>query len=421
MRKYSYLLSLFVALALTIVLAQKSHAVYDPNAKHSKWFHDSIVNDPTVKSTVEVKAQRTYPVSTLGADGKPIIQNKPQKSTIKLGASASNVGKGLIRRTPAAAITYAVTALLGKAVDWVMDAENNRIKYKDPNNASGSPTPNDQYYWKGGKSEPSRTALDACRQEIIYWAPYDKPLLVGSEYIDPLPNELDRVSCMGLKDGAPRRVTSINRYKNPTYDPAAPPATPDWQYIPIDTVAQQVIANADAGHAPSMEVMNNTALDMLEAGLLDAQLEAAAEPKQFGQGETDPTDQSQTPTDPETPTDPTDPTPNPDAKPFELPPFCAWATKVCSFIDWMQAEPPEPPESGEVDVQIPDSNMHEGILERLYINMPAQCPPDPILEFMGAKIPFPMSVFCQFAEMMKPLILLFAYIKGLSIIGNGLT
>src|SRR5699024_10181528 len=57
--------------------------------------------------------------------------NKPQKSTIKLGASVSNVGKGLIKRTPAAAITYAVTALLGKAVDWIMDAENNRIKYID--------------------------------------------------------------------------------------------------------------------------------------------------------------------------------------------------------------------------------------------------------------------------------------------------
>lgn len=414
-RKYVSVL-LFIIFGF-FVFQSFANAAYDPNAKHSKWFHDSIVNDPTVKSSVEVKAQRTYPVSTLGPDGKPIIQNKPQKSTIKLGASASNVGKGLVRRTPAVAITYAVTALLGKAVDWVMDAENNRIKYKDPNDSSGSPTPNDQYYWKGGKSEPSSTALDACRQEIIYWAPHDSPLLVGSEYIEPLPDELDRVRCMGLKDGAPRNVTAITRYNNPTYDPAAPPATADWQYIPIDVVAAKVIANADAGHAPSMEVMSNTALDMLEAGLLDAQLEAAAEPKQFDAGETDPTDPTQTPTDP---TDPTDPTPNPDAKPFELPPFCSWATKVCSFIDWMQAEPPEPPESGEVDVQIPDTNMHEGILERLYIDMPAQCPPDPVLEFMGARIPFPMSVFCQFAAMMKPLILLFAYIKGLSIIGTGL-
>ena len=382
-RKYINILLFFIV--GFFVFQSFANAAYDPNAKHSKWFHDSIVNDPTVKSTVEVKAQRTYPVSTLGADGKPIIQNKTQKSVIKLGASASNVGKGLIKRTPAAAITYAVTALLGKAVDWVMDAENNRIKYKDPSAVGGL---NAQCEFDGKKI----TAVALCGKN-------------GSTVVS-----INSIGSLQCSDG--------NNYgancKNITN-------TPDvYEYIPIDTVAQKVIDNANSGHAPSMEVMNNTALDMLEAGLLDAQLEAAAEPKQFGQGETDPTDPN-APTNPETPTDPTDPTPHPDAKPFELPPFCAWATKVCSFIDWVQAEPPEPPESGEVDVQIPDSNMHEGILERLYINMPAQCPPDPILEFMGAKIPFPMSVFCQFAEMMKPLILLFAYIKGLSIIGNGLT
>ena len=383
-------------LFLVLAFAEKSHAVYDPNAKHSKWFHDSIVNDPTVKSTVEVKAQRTYPVSKLGADGKPIIQNKTQKSVIKLGASASNVGKGLIRRSPGVAITYAVTALLGKAVDWVMDAENNRVKYKDSDSVSDPSAYTSPWVWdyKGinyySHESVGRAICSANNKSYLY-------------------SDSTSVTCSGGGYSY-----GLSRNPNPLYKTTP---TDSYKYIPIDTVAQQVIANADAGHAPSMEVMNNTALDMLEAGLLDAQLEAAAEPKQFDAGETDATDPNQTPTDP---TDPTDPTPNPDAKPFELPPFCSWATKVCSFIDWMQAEPPEPPESGEVDIQTPDANMHEGILERLYIDMPAQCPPDPVLEFMGARIPFPMSVFCQFAAMMKPLILLFAYIKGLSIIGNGL-
>lgn len=417
MRNYSYSVLFFIPFALFLVLAfaQKSHAVYDPNAKHSKWFHDSIVNDPTVKSTVEVKAQRTYPVSKLGADGKPIIQNKPQKSTIKLGASVSNVGKGLVRRTPAAAITYAVTALLGKAVDWVMDAENNRIKYRDPAAGGGAAAPAD---------DAGYVFFDKRYPDVTYPTRYAACQAISSSIsgIWTFHSYAPDGSCR-YTTGSPPSTNTYGMGESRKLAPAGGatvPAGDDYKYLPIDAVAAQVISNADAGHAPSMEVMNNTALDMLEAGLLDAQLEAAAEPKQFGQGETDPTDPN-APTNPETPTDPTDPTPNPDAKPFELPPFCAWATKVCSFIDWMQAEPPEPPESGEVDVQIPDSNMHEGILERLYIDMPAQCPPDPILEFMGAKIPFPMSVFCQFAEMMKPLILLFAYIKGLSIIGNGLT
>ena len=116
-------------------------------------------------------------------------------------------------------------------------------------------------------------------------------------------------------------------------------------------------------------------------------------------------------TDPETP-------PNPEG----LPAFCSWASGVCEFMNWVKTEPTEPPDGdGDITVEIPEATMHEPILERLYINMPAQCPPDPVLEFMNARIPFPMSVFCQFATMMKPLILLFAYIKGLSIIGTGLS
>lgn len=109
------------------------------------------------------------------------------------------------------------------------------------------------------------------------------------------------------------------------------------------------------------------------------------------------------------------------AKPFELPAFCSWASIVCETAEWLKKDPVIDESSGDIEVQKTDETMHVGILERLYIDMPAQCPDDPLLEFMGAKIPFPMSVFCQFASMMKPLILLFAYIKGLSIIGNGLT
>ncbi|WP_201617451.1 virulence factor TspB C-terminal domain-related protein [Psychrobacter urativorans] len=112
----------------------------------------------------------------------------------------------------------------------------------------------------------------------------------------------------------------------------------------------------------------------------------------------------------------------PDAVPFALPAFCTWASVVCEFTEWVKTEPEEPPEgSGMIDIEEPSETMHEGILERMYISMPAECPPDVPLEFMDVKIFFPMHIFCQFASMMKPLILLFAYIKGLSIIGTGLS
>ena len=106
---------------------------------------------------------------------------------------------------------------------------------------------------------------------------------------------------------------------------------------------------------------------------------------------------------------------------LNIPDFCTFGKPICDFVDWVKTDPQTPPEDGDIEPEQADPTMHQGILERLYINMPASCPPDPILTFMGANIPFPMSVFCQFASMMKPLILLFAYIKGLSIIGTGLS
>ena len=407
MRKYSYLLSLFVALALTIVLAQKSHAVYDPNPKHSKWFHDSIVNDPLNKSTVKVEAQKTYPVSTLDQNGKPIKQIRNAKATIKLGANAGNVGKSLLKRAPHIAITQAVTALLLKSVDWVMDEKNNGVRY--------TAKETDEDVWcKTSVYKPSECSKDYMTLLKNQCTAHGS----GYSFDEILPVRSDGSYYARCKPGGGATAYPV-KVNEPAQD----------IIIPINDIADKIIEQAAAGEAPAMQVMNDAALDALEAGLLDSQLDAASnvpqpDPQAITQAQYDNPDYPEagtgSGTGPETPTDPETPT-NPEAKPFELPPFCSWASKVCDFIDWVKTEPSEPQESGEVDVEIPDSNMHEGILERLYINMPAQCPPDPILEFMGAKIPFPMSVFCQFAEMMKPLILLFAYIKGLSIIGNGLT
>ena len=402
MRKFIYLFTSFVALALLTINA--SHAVYDPNAKHSKWFNDSIVNDPLVKSSVEVKAQRTYPVSTLDSEGKPILQNKTQKSTVKLAANANRVGKTLFKRVPVGVITQALLGLGIGALDWVLDPANNAVKYTLPGGQSGV---GQNYPWImpnfniGGYS-----ATDACklffstRNKAFHSVQSYGPDNYGCFYSTPTPSNPNASSLAEY-------VTRNKNYQGETQPPSVEKS------IPMDDVAQQVIKDADAGDPAAQQVMSDTALDMLEEGLLDSSLEAAAEPKQFDEGETDPTDPSQSP-DPETPTDP-------ETQPFQFPPFCDWASKVCDFIDWVQTEPIDPDESGDISVEQPDPDMHVGILERLYIDMPAACPADPILEFMGAKIPFPMSIFCQFAEMMKPLILLFAYIKGLSIIGNGLT
>lgn len=411
-RKY---ITILLFIMLGFFLFRSAFAVYDPNPKHSKWFHDSIVNDPLTKSAVEVKAQRTYPVTvTNPSTGAKDTITKVQRTVVKLGPPVANVGKKLLKGGAQVAVATAVYDILGKTVDWVMDPENNAVKYKDP--AVLVP------------SSGSSPAFNIVKVGDV-WS-FNKGELTAST-----PHQLCAIySYSGGSSNAGAGNITATTATCYYYPPGSvePTPTPDsYKYISIDQVAKKIIDNAAKGHAPSMEVMTNTALDMLEQGLLDTQLESAAEPKQFGANESDPlggssptpdpeTDPTPDP-DPETDPDGESPTPAPESEPFELPPFCAWATKVCDFIDWVQTPPSDPEDgAGDIEVEKPDPDMHVGILERLYIDMPAECPPDPVLEFMGAKIPFPMSVFCQFASMMKPLILLFAYIKGLSIIGNGL-
>lgn len=413
--KYLQLLLLFIV--SSFVFSSANAAPKPPPEGGYKWDKARVaVQRDQARLNLGVSAQKTYPVSTLDQHGKPINGTRTATSTIKVAPTANKVGKTLMKRTPMTAIGYAVTALLGRAVDWVLDPANNAVKYKDPNAGAGQLG---EYYYQNAYYPGN-----ASRKNYSTWqAACNSPEAIANLGKDSYVVRSDGIVCIIYSSGNSREMNvSINKIKNPDYDPAAP--TDDYKYLPIDTVAAQVISNADAGQAPATQVLSDTVLDMFNAGELDSQLDSAADPRQPDPdfdpsggtgGETDPDGE----TGGETPDPDPNPDPNEQPKPTEWPAFCDWAFKVCDFVDWMQADPPEDGD-GDVSVEEPDANMHVPILERLYISMPAQCPPDPVLEFMGAKIPFPMSVFCQFAQMMKPLILLFAYIKGLSIIGNGL-
>lgn len=414
MRKFIYLFTSFVALALFMV--QLSFAA-DPNdyRKPNMWASERTINDSINKSSVTVEASKTYPVSTLGADGKPIKQMRTAKSTITLAASAKNVSKTLFKRTPAIAISYAVTALLGKSVDWLLDEENNSLKYLGD---GGTVLRYICNYNQCKNRNP--VYLDELKSKFL-----SESGLYGTdgvfEFRGTHVSGSSTVSVWYVLNGANYNVgSSFDEEQHET----------PYVHIPIDDVSNQIISDAQSGENAAMQVMTDSALDALEAGLLDAQLDAASDipqpdPEEISQSEYDGSTDPDPDPEPQCPSgytkEPSGACVKTEQTLMEFPPFCDWASKVCDFIDWVQTEPIDPGESGDISVEQPDPDMHVGILERLYIDMPAACPADPILEFMGAKIPFPMSIFCQFAEMMKPLILLFAYIKTLSNIGNGFT
>lgn len=397
------LVAFFLSFVL-IFISVPSFAVYDPNPKHSKWFHDSIVNDPLTKSAVEVKAQRTYPVTvTNPATGAKDTITKVQRTVVKLGPPVANVGKKLLKGGAQVAVATAVYDILGKSVDWVMDPENNRIKYTDQ--TSSLPKEEDGYYYSNFEGVRYYSPADICD---AYSAFNNIPPLVGSY----------RSYSFVCKSSSGADVIKFNVFRNNDYVPSN---SSQDKYIPIDTVAQKVIDNAAAGDAPSMEVMTNTALDMLEQGLLDTQLESAAQPKQFGANESDPLGgSSPTPdpeTDPETDPDSESPTPAPETEPFELPPFCSWATKVCDFIDWYQ----DPADNSDTEIDLPEPDIEDVDTD---IDFGGSCPDDfgftadfRIFQFEFVLMPF--SKFCPLlSTYIKPVLVVLGSYMAILIVGG---
>ena len=413
-----------ILLALMLCFFAFNSAFAAPHDGFPKWYTDRLTAEKNTtnfgKVDVKVEASKTYPVSTLDQNGKPISGTRTAKSTIRLAPTAANVGKSLVKRLPSAVIGAAVYDILGKSVDWVLDPENNRVKYSVP--VAGGVGATAGWVEVNKNDRFSATAVDACK---YYLSLKNKTYGRVNQFSER------NAYCYDSNDKLAVQLTKIGDY-NGSVD-----GTED-RYILISTVAKKVQDRADQGDQPSQRFLSETVEDMIESGELSDPLDRASD---YPQPDPDlsypanpnnlndpanpasPLYNPDNPTDPNNPTDPDNPTDpsNPPKFELEFPAFCDWAVKVCDFIDWVKTEPEDPADGeGDIAVQERDPNMHVPILERLYISMPAQCPADPILEFMGARIPFPMSVFCQFATMMKPLILLFAYIKGLSIIGNGL-
>lgn len=409
----------FIALMLIFI---KPSFAQNPPPGGWKWDNARVtVEKDMQRIRLGVEAQKTYPVAIVDPKTNKITQNvlKAQKSAIKITPTANKVGKTLLKRNPYGAITQAVTALLGKAVDWVLDPENNRIKYKD--DADGGSWTSQLCYYSTKTSSYYSTAEQmgnaACAATgngtLDRWA---------AGVLSPT-NKSSSPICTG--NPPDYRFTAGGGGMYSCTDNPEPEPEPVQKYIPIDTVAQQVIANADAGHAPSMEVMSDTALDMLEAGELDSALDAAAEPKQYGENEYPPdavpNPKPDTGTDPETPTDPENPNPNPNPEPTPWPAFCDWATKMCDLADWiMDDEPlPEDTQIPEQDIELRDPES----FDQSYITAPNQCPPDVEKNIPIGSNSFnfviPMTPVCDFgANVISPVLYFIALLQAAFIIGS---
>lgn len=223
----------------------------------------SLAASPRAMNTVA--PMQGWSITQSFVEGASTLINAVKDSKVSaalVSPNAKQVAEVLRGGAAGIALTIAVDQLLG-AVDWVMDPANNQIRYK-PKPKVGEP-PEGKYLWHVSTTEYAQTYAYSASESCTKWASiigqfyYDKPAhFVRVEDIKEAPNYTDAYGyCITYPEGYGKEhkvfmvgdLVDINAPKEKT--------------IPLETVAEQVISNADADSLDAQVATNIAAQNIL--------------------------------------------------------------------------------------------------------------------------------------------------------------
>ncbi|WP_277560377.1 virulence factor TspB C-terminal domain-related protein [Acinetobacter beijerinckii] len=249
--------------------------------------------------------------------------NVVKTSTAIIKPNAVQVAKVLRGGAAGYALSIAVEQLLG-AVDWVLDAENNQIVYYEQNLEEP-----EYVFIVDSRDNPKNgfaTAQQACnaaalsKSKAIQYASYMYyPNLTYS-------GERDGIHyCKGIaynvNTDEPYPGTyevTITRVLNPDYEQD----DREKKTLPLETVGQQVIDNADSGQSSAQEATSAATADALAN---DSATQSNARSQLETNARTQTSEEAQAETKPK---DPTAPEAGSDIA-IKFPVFCGWAPTIC--------------------------------------------------------------------------------------------
>lgn len=378
-----------IFLSLVIVYASTTSAY--ANTSVGGW---SALDVITAGATNTINATKT-------AGGKVL------KSAITIAPQAGKVGKYLLRGGAAGALALAVPQLIGEGVDWVLDPANNAVKYKSDDTAAGGGNNSHlRQLWQSADGLLYPTRMSAAEANCAKWG-YTGAVTISSA--------TNAVKCGGLGAGTVRQID------NPNYDPNAIPSD-EYKYLPIDTVAAQVISNAEAGDPSSQEAVKATALEGFAAGEHDAALDAAATEA----GTENPPDTENPPKDPDAPAEPFDPAGIISAINALKALLAGILSSITGLADIFNSDPPPEKTQKETDVPVDDLPPTKGAsdFDVNYINFGGQCPVLPSFNVgiggASSALTFDMTPLCDMAVKIRPAVIAIAYFIGLGVIASAI-
>lgn len=333
------------------------------------------------------------------------------KHVIKHGISSADLGKGIgagiVGMGVATGVGFAFQAITGlalDAVDWVMDKENNQIKWKEK---GVEPS----YIWFVNNPYMEASTPDALCRKIL------APLSPRYEYLGTQTVDENNAACISNDTASGLVSPRHNIYKKSSSAPV-----PEYKTIPFDVLAAKTLDLADAGNVAAQKTIEDYVTNLAKDGELDNELDNATDI-----------------TEPENPEEPNPDEPQqcpsgtvkvdnvcvkiPDSDGDE-PLFCdssEFTKKVCDWIDWTQTEHDEPEsDAGKVDIKDKAEDLS---IDNDRIDFSNQCPaPTPINTSVGG---FPVSTelnyqpLCDFFTMLNPFVVGMGGISSALIIAGG--
>ncbi|MDG9861532.1 virulence factor TspB C-terminal domain-related protein [Acinetobacter ursingii] len=268
---------------------------------------------------------------------KEVILNGAKKiatGTAKITPVAGDVAKLLGKGLGGVALSVAVEQLLG-SVDWVLDPANNQIRYYVDPDSQNAPDPNWQYNCHVGGVADS---IYECGSRLIGTGGiYDHAQSVTScRWYNFEARCTFRYVVDGVESYAEREV-AFNRFTR-----VDPIPEREEKFLPLPTVAQQVISNAESGNADAQSV-TKAAADTIVAEAETDNTKARPIINQLEASQSIPT--SNTATGETVPKEETGENTGTDTKgsdiSLDFPIFCDWAPSVCQAANVVIQKPAE--------------------------------------------------------------------------------
>lgn len=331
-------------------------------------------------------------------------KRKERRAKFTVSAKTKTLAGRFARGLNSAAMAYAVIAMIGDGVDWLLDTENHRIVFNKPL---------DGYLFKGHISQVESTVFEHVAEAEcqLYGGVgddiYDIEGKIGVNSFIYVPCEDGRATVwvhetqtdtLTLEEIAEYVIRHENKKtdtttNNNTTNNTTNNVTNIYHGAVSDTIAEQI---SKGEHDDAIREALKRLEDDEPSKTTDAKEETTGA---FGEETTGSSGSGSV---------------------FNFPDFCGWANSVCDWLDWTQEELDlEPEEVPETEIKLKNAED----FDKPHLNIGGSCPADIVRSFNTGfatnEIRFEMQPICNHASTyIRPIVIFIAYIWSVIYIGG---